>query len=139
GTMTGACEAYVKRTLDKRNGLIVEHVINLETGKEPQEYIVDMKVSGNRFSLVARNGSFSGSGLLTGEPWNWNSWTSETLLQGGSKVVSEDGLKDGNLEVRKQFISPDGKPRVLFVESYRPLSAEQFDALHEKLFPAGGK
>lgn len=127
--------SLARRTLKPAENRIVEVVATIEAGKPAREYTTVFQVDGTRFALKDDEGTFAGTGELSGEPWRWTGWRYEVDFTGARKgtMKGEDVLAAGGISVRKSFATPDGTVRVRFTEELKPISAAAYQILRAKL------
>lgn len=132
GRKLATVRAVAQRTVDRASHRILERVIQFDPrpGKPAQRYDVTLAVRGNEFQMRAR--AFTGTGTLSGDPWWWSGWRSESVLPNKLRVVSQDALHAGVLHVSKKMLSPGGAPIMTFRERLRLVAP----AVCEKLLAA---
>lgn len=132
----------IKRTLDPVANFIEENVDVSEDPTFPvgktESFDVGMTVSSAvppattaTFTMVERNGAFSGTGTLTGEPWQWTAWHSSSTMSsvgntdanpaapmGAITVESNDTLTGDTLTATKS-IAMNGTVSMTTKESYQ--------------------
>ena len=81
----------VRRSLFPGESRISEELYNTGDGTA---YLVelDVDVAASTFTLAFADGSYTGSGTLTGPSWAWTSWESLSTAEDGSSVASTDTL-----------------------------------------------
>lgn len=142
GQPYGRSVALVKRVLKPDAHQIVEVVLQIEPTRPAAEFTTIFTVAGADFTLREQNGSFSGTGKLIGKPWAWTGWDYTVRLQGGAKgslggsLTGHDVLQGQELTVKKSYYGADGKLAALLAENYKPISAEMYAILHDRLFGA---
>ncbi|MDB4960485.1 MAG: hypothetical protein JWP01_484 [Myxococcales bacterium] len=113
GVATGmgqTARTLARRTVDPAAGTITEEVSTDDGGAHgAKTFHVVMKVEGDQFTMTERDGAFTGTGTLAGEPWRWTSWTSTSVIPNtGITVESEDELTPTGMTAAKE-IRKDGK------------------------------
>src|SRR5689334_19020809 len=66
GRSAGSQAFLLEKTHDPDNSMIIERAIVVGADGKVEEYVMDMKVSGNSFSIVDRKGTVKGTGELFG-------------------------------------------------------------------------
>jgi hypothetical protein len=137
GQPIGTSLSLVRRVLKPAEKRIVEVVATIEPGRPVREYTAVFEVSESGFAIRDEEGTFAGTGVLTGKPWEWTGWSYEVEFTGARKgrLKGEDTLGAAGISVKKSFASPDGTVRVLFTEELKPISKAAYDILRGKLFP----
>ena len=139
GQVVGNSLSLVKRTLKPVENRIIEVVASIDLSKPAKEFTTVFEVDGSRFVMKDAEGTFTGSGELTGTAWQWTGWKYEVEFTGGparGRLKGEDVLGAGGLTAKKWFMSPDGVVRAQFAEELSPVSRAVYDILHTKLMPA---
>lgn len=145
GREVGRMVMLIKRVLKPAEHVIEEHVLvaSSESAEPIKEIIMTMIVDemSKSFKLKDASGTLEGTGDLVGESWAWKQWSSTTVIPGprGGTIKSQDTLTEDGLQVKKQLLGEDGKPRIVFEESYRTISASFYAILHERLLKAEKK
>lgn len=135
GQPYGTSLSLVKRTTSPADGRIIEVVMSLDSKQPAREYTTVFAVKGSAFTLKDNEGTFEGSGQLTGPAWNWTGWTYTVNMLGERKgtLQGDDSLAGGRISVKKSMYSPDKQLRVVIAEDLSPISAEAYEILHSKL------
>jgi hypothetical protein len=125
----------LRRSLFPSESRIVEELFNVENGTLV-ELELEVDVAANTFSLHFADGTYTGTGTLTGNAWEWNGWTSlSTHVVDGSTVESTDTLTAQYLTVSKLGRDASGVPQWSAGESFAVIHEaewqERFDALPE--------
>lgn len=124
----------VRRTLFPTESRIVEELFNTQDGSS---YVVEMDVDAdaNTFTLAFADGSYTGSGTLTGSAWAWTGWESTSTALDGSIVESTDTLTAQQLTVSKLGRDTSGAPEWSAEELFAVIDEaewqQHFDALPE--------
>ena len=129
GTSLGAGGVMARRTVDPAASRIVEEVIEYDAPNEepPAERRLEATVDGDRFAFDLDG--WHGSGTLVGEPWAWTSWGSETVLEGGMRVVSEDEASGRDIRFRQQVFDAAGAPVVIVEGLLQRIRCEEWETL----------
>jgi hypothetical protein len=135
GQPIGTSLSLVRRTLKPSENRIVEVVAAIEAGKPVREFTTVFDITGSKFVLKDDEGTFAGTGVLAGKPWEWTGWTYEVEFTGARKgrMKGDDALGPSGLSVRKSFATPDGTVRMLFDEDLKPISKTAYEILRGKL------
>jgi hypothetical protein len=124
----------VRRSLFPTESRIAEELFNTEYGTV-FSVDLDVDVTTNTFTLTFDDGSYTGSGTLTGSPWAWTEWASLSTATDGSTVEPTDTLTAQYLTVSKLGRDPSGEPEWSAGESFAVIGEaewqERFDALPE--------
>ena len=103
----------VRRSLFPAASCITEELY--DTG-EGTEWLVDLVVdaAAGTFTLafVAGEGSYTGTGTLTGAAWAWTEWESISTAADGSTVQSNDSLTDDPAGGTRLVVSKMGRDSV---------------------------
>lgn len=140
--------ARIKRTLDPVANFIEE---NVDVSDDPtfpvgktESFDVGMTVTSAvppatvaTFTMVERNAAFTGTGTLTGEPWQWMAWHSTSTMRsvgntdanpaapmGAITVESNDTLNGDTLNATKS-IAMNGTVVMTTKESYQRVTCWQ--------------
>jgi hypothetical protein len=129
GSSLGSGGVMVRRTVDPAASRIVEEVVEYDAPNEepPAERVLAATVEGDRFTFAFEGGQ--GSGTLTGEPWLWTSWRSETVLADGMRVVSEDEASGRDIAFRQQVFDASGAPLVVVEGVLLRIQCEEWETL----------
>jgi hypothetical protein len=129
GTSLGNGGVMARRTVDPAASRIVEEVVEYDSPNEepPAERVLEATVEGDRFTFDFEGGR--GSGTLTGEPWAWTAWRSETTLADGMRVVSQDEASGRDIAFRQQVFDPAGAPVVAVEGMLNRIRCEEWETL----------
>lgn len=120
-------EVVAARTTDPAARTIVEQVVSGgNPTRPPEEYVVTMTVTGDRFAMHERSNAFEGEGTLVGAPWRWSDWHSNSKLPNGMRVESRDALTAEGMTAMKKVYAPDGAVIVSTREVLKRIDAAQF-------------
>ena len=99
----------VRRSLFPTESRITEELYNTGDGSA---FLVEMEVdvAASTFTLAFADGSYTGSGTLTGSAWAWTGWASTSTALDGSTVESTDTLTAQQLVVTKIGRDASGAP-----------------------------
>ncbi len=118
-----------RRTVDPAAHQIIEDVTHDQAAAHgAKSFHVVMDVTGDHFTMTETGGAFTGSGTLTGEPWQWTAWSSVSQIPNtGIEVSSDDVASPSNLKNRKE-IRQGGKVLATTEESLEAFDCAQWDA-----------
>lgn len=135
GREPGTSLSLVKRTLDPKANLIVEDIlhVNQREASKPYLMIYQMDKSLKSFSVRAADGAISGTGSFSGNLWHWDQWKVDATLKDGTHFRSQHHNAKGRTLVKKEFLDPQGKVRLIYSEELKEISPELYDLLHSKL------
>jgi hypothetical protein len=129
----GHYEVLAKRILDVERSQIIELVVDTSRG-HPEDYVVTNRVTGSTYTFADPDGAFTGTGKLSGEPWNWDSWTATfKMAKDGSTVDIHDMKTSEGVRAEKKVVSSDGKLVVNITETLGLLSADDFLRRYQKM------
>jgi hypothetical protein len=130
GRVVGKSQVLIRKTFMPAQGKILEHVVTIDGRPDhpPQEFMVELTVSGSSFKISERKGAFTGEGeFLAGAPWQWTAWKSKSILPDGSSVVSEDKYEASGLFIANKILhAPDGTPTIRLKEELQNISEQDF-------------
>jgi hypothetical protein len=129
GSSLGYGGIMARRTVDPAGSRLVEDVVEYDLPSEepPEERTLEAIVEGDRFTFDFEGGR--GSGTLTGEPWAWTAWRSETTLDDGTRVASEDEESGRDIRFRQLVFAPSGAPAVLVEGLLTRIRCEEWETL----------
>jgi hypothetical protein len=118
----------MRRTVDPTARQIVEDVSHGDAGSHRvTQFHVVMDVAVDRFTMKETGGAFTGTGTLTGEPWQWTSWISTSQLAGAGIEVESDGeITETGIKIADQ-IRKDGKVVGTTAEQLAPFDCAEWD------------
>ncbi|MEP6946511.1 MAG: hypothetical protein ABJA02_11385 [Acidobacteriota bacterium] len=135
GQPYGTSLSLVKRTISPADNQIVEIVMTLDPKQPAKEYTTVFAIKDSAFAIKDNEGTFEGTGKLTGPAWNWTGWTYTVNMLGERKgtLQGDDSMINGRIAVKKSMFSLDKQLRVVIAEDLSPISAEAYEILHSKL------
>jgi hypothetical protein len=139
GRPLGNMASLVKREVIPAESKIVETVLRLSSkpGSEIKEVVTVLTVTGSKFTVKEKEGTFTGDGEFVGDPWKWTTWSSTTKIPGptGGIVKSRDKVTDRGMAVTKEVLGDDGALRVRLTEDYVTIEGSAYDLFRAKLLP----
>lgn len=140
GRPVGNLVSLVKRESYPDKSRIVETVLTLSSNPREmnREHVAIWTVDGQAFTLAEQGGAFTGRGELVGRPWEWTEWTTTTKTPGGT-IQARTRLTSRGLSASKEFLGPDGVPRLRYVEDLASIDGGTYELFREKLFPKNAK
>jgi hypothetical protein len=116
-----------RRTVDPAAKQITEDVSHDDAGAHgAKSFHVVMDVDGDHFTLKETGGAFTGTGTLTGEPWQWTAWSSVSQVAGGVEVESDDELTPTGIKATKQ-IRQSGKVLATTEDALKTFDCAQWE------------
>jgi hypothetical protein len=118
-----------RRTVDPAAHQIIEDVTHDQAGAHgAKSFHVVMDITGDHFTMTETGGAFTGSGTLTGEPWQWTSWSSVSQIPNtGIEVTSDDAVSPSEMRSTKQ-IRQKSELLATTEEVLQPFDCTQWDA-----------
>ena len=91
-------DLLLRRTLQPEASRIVEESVRFDRtpGARPRPYTVILDVDGDAVTLSESEQRYSGTGMLHGEPWRWDSWDLTYTLTSGIRVDARCALDRGD-------------------------------------------
>jgi hypothetical protein len=107
----------VARTIDKAKSTISESVVSFSRGAFRENASV-IKVDGNRLTMSESTGTVTGSGELTGVPWNWTFLHAEfSIASFGLRIVDFNFFAEpGSILGHKDFYRKDDAGEKLWMQ-----------------------
>lgn len=133
GEVVSETRSVVERKLVPEDAQIVELVSQTEPSGDITHVELVLEVDGEAFVFSADDDSFHGEGRFDGSPWEATSWSSETTMEGGVVVRSEDRIDGDVLTVEKRVLGPDGELQVSIREELQELPADDCESARDAL------
>jgi len=122
-----------RRIVDPAARQITEDVSHDDAGAHgAKSFHVVMDVDGDHFTMKETGGAFTGTGTLSGEPWQWTAWSSVSQIAGGIEVESDDELTPTGMKATKQ-IHQGGKVLATTEDALKTFDCAQWDAVKATL------
>ena len=120
GQQIGTSKVVIKRQIWTHEKLIIEDAVIRYSGAQatPNFYLTVSRWDGDRMRIVEKNDVFRGQGTLIGEEGHWTAWNSQSQMEDGVRIESDDHLLADHLDTRKRMFKPSGE---LFLEVHENL------------------
>ena len=130
GQPMGSQAFLIEKTHDPGRGLIIERAVVVGAEGKADDFVMEMKVSGNSFAVSDRKGTTTGTGELFGPAWHWTYFKAEYRISNGVRVEDENFMTDPSVgTARKKVFSPDGKPLMLMEGTFKAITPRTFQLL----------
>jgi len=131
-------DLLLRRTLQPEASRIVEESVRFDRtpGARPRPYTVILDVDGDAVTLTESDQRYSGSGMLHGVPWRWDSWDLTYTLTSGIRVDARCALDDGDggedaaavLHCERIAYGPDGAAALRLSEDLTRISMAECES-----------
>ena len=123
----------VRRSLFPQESRFTEELINIADGTT-HFVTMDVDAAAGTLTLAFEDGSYTGTGTLTGDPWEWTGWqTTSTAQEDGSTVESTDTLSADELVVDKLGKDPSGADEWTAHEVFAVVAAAEWQQLRSQV------
>src|SRR5262245_61405086 len=120
----------LEKVLDPDNSLFVERAIVVKPDRTAEEFTMNHKVSGNKFTLADTKGMVTGSGTLFGPAWKWTYFKGTFEATNGARIEDENFMADPSVLVaRKKISGPDGKTIGFMDITAKAITPQTFEIL----------
>ena len=120
----------LEKVLDPDNSLWVERAIVVKPDRSAEEFTMNHKVSGNKFTLEDPKGKVTGSGTLFGPAWKWTYFKGTFEATNGARIEDENFMADPSVLVaRKKISTPDGKTIGFMDITAKAITPQTFEIL----------
>lgn len=134
GKPLGSQAFLMEKTHDPEHRLIVERAVVVKADRTVEQYTMNMKVSGDSFTLTDAANTVSGSGRLFGPAWHWTYFKAEFHAANGVTIEDENFLADPSVGcARKKVIGPDGKVLMYMDITLKAITPKTFELLSAAL------
>jgi hypothetical protein len=100
----------LEKVLDPDHSVRVERAIVVKPDGKAEEFTMNHRVTGSRFTLEDPKGMVKGSGTVFGPPWKWTYFKGSFEATNGARIEDENFMIDPSVLVaRKKISGPDGK------------------------------
>lgn len=138
GQEIGTSRVVIKRQIWMQEKLIIEDsVIRYSGQSSPNFFVTVARWDGDRMRIVEKSDVFRGQGTLIGEEGHWTSWNSQSLMNDGVRVTSEDRLLPDRLEVHKRIVTPGGELAYDVRENLKIVSEAEFQEIWQQVSGQG--
>ena len=131
-------DLLLRRTLQPEASRIVEESVRFDRtpAARPRPYTVILDVDGDAVTLTESEQRYSGSGMLHGVPWRWDSWDLTYTLTSGIRVDARCALDDGDggedaaavLHCERIAYGPDGAAALRLSEDLTRISMAECES-----------
>jgi hypothetical protein len=130
GKVYGSQVILLEKVLDPDNSQFVERAIVVKPDGNAEEFTMNHKVSGNKFTLADTKGTVTGSGTLFGPAWKWTYFKGTFESTNGARIEDENFMADATVLVaRKRISSPDGKTIGFMDITLKAITPQTFEIL----------
>ncbi len=125
---------YLKRSIDKSNKTITDEVYIVRPVQHTESFTTEcalttLKEQSGEAALRDTGGQFSGTGALTGAPWEWRErvYTCKYTNDVGY-TIRETLSPGGAISIERVVKAPNGQEASKFVANLRPVSAREWES-----------
>jgi hypothetical protein len=125
---------YLKRSIDKSNKTITDEVYIVRPAQHTESFTIEcavttLKEQSGEATVRDSGGQFSGTGALTGAPWEWRErvYTCKYTNDVGY-VIREAISPGGGISIDRVLRAPNGQEASKFVANLRPVSAREWES-----------
>ena len=128
----------LEKTLDRDNSVFVERAIVVKPDGKAEEFTMNHRVTGNRFTLEDPKGMVKGSGTVFGPPWKWTYFKGSFEATNGVRIEDDNFMADPSVLVaRKKLTGPDGKVIGFMDGTAKSITPQTFTILSSSLLKKG--
>jgi len=130
----GTTKTVAQRAIDPATSSASEDVVSVSSGQPAREFVVSYAINGSKFTMVEKNGAFTGTGELVGEAWRWNEWRSHAILAHDQGTVDSDDHENGTtLDATKTYYQADGSVGAVISEHLEAITYAEFETRRAEL------
>jgi len=134
GRPIGSQVILAEKTHDPDHSLIIERAIVVKPDRSVEQHTMNMKVTGDTFTLEDDAHTVSGTGKLFGPAWHWTYFKAEFKATNGVTIEDENYLTDPAVGcARKKVIAPDGKVLMYMDVTLKQITPKTFEILSNAL------
>jgi hypothetical protein len=134
GRVYGSQVILLEKVLDPDNSVFIERAVVVKPNGDAEEFVMNHKVSGNKFSLADTKGTVTGTGTLFGPEWKWTYFKATYESTNGARIEDENFMTDPNVLVaRKKISAPDGKVVGFMDITLKSITPQTFTILSSSL------
>jgi hypothetical protein len=116
----------------------VERAIVVKPDGKAEEFTMNHRVTGNRFTLEDPKGMVKGSGTVFGPPWKWTYFKGSFEATNGVRIEDDNFMADPSVLVaRKKLTGPDGKVIGFMDGTAKSITPQTFTILSSSLLKKG--
>lgn len=136
----GTYVALSKEIINRKENKIIMKSISIDQKGETTEYNYTMDIKDPKFTIMADDSSYTGTGKLHGSEWKWTSWSYIINTKNPvGKIDAYNYISPVGLIVNKAFYGADGKLTVRYKERYKAITKEQFEILYLQVLKCSTK
>ena len=124
----------MEKTLDPDHSVWVERAIVVKPDGKAEEFTMNHRVTGNRFTLDDPKGMVKGSGTVFGPPWKWTYFKGSFEATNGVRIEDANFMADPSVLVaREKLTGPDGKVIGFMDGTAKSITQQTFTILSSSL------
>ena len=134
GHPMGSQALLVEQVRDPEHGLITERAVVVQADRKVDQRSMNMKVTGDTFTLEDDRHTVHGSGKLFGPAWQWTYFKAEFVAENGARIEDENFMADPSaVTARKKIFGPDGKVIMFMDVTMKTITPQTFEILSKAL------